>query len=194
MESYHQLLLGHAKPTDSILAPLHMSPLTALAPSIRRRHFVVALVSLVSLLTEFLPITLANIPFSDTQIKEAYDICNYIAMAILFLMLVSLTILIFRRRYNLRDLPRLPTTLASILLYITNSGGEEGWNMMNSLQGLSTVSAKERDARIMGYGKLYAMGLVESGDLRIDEDDRICRDWTRHDRKQYADSNFRPMA
>jgi len=50
--------------------------------------------------------------------------------------------------------------------------------MLGSLKSLSVVDEKERDARIRGLGKVYTMGVVRDGELRIDEDENIWREWT----------------
>jgi fluoride exporter len=177
MEPYRRLLLGGATAEDSILVPVWMSSFSAIIPSIRRRHFLVANICFISVLSEFLPIVLANIAFSPAMTEEAYFVCTYLAMSILGLMLISITILIFRPRHHLRPLPRKPTTLASVLLYITNLGDSKEQSMLDSMQGLSALDGKERDACITKIGCRYTMGLVASNDLRIEEDRKVQRLW-----------------
>jgi Protein of unknown function (DUF3433) len=104
MEPYRRLLIGFAKLEDSILVPTWASPFSALFPALRRRHFLIALISLVAILSEILPIALANTPFSAATTKEAYETCTFLAMAILILMLLSVVILIFRPSRGLYDL------------------------------------------------------------------------------------------
>jgi fluoride exporter len=177
MEPYRRLLLGGATAEDSILAPGWTSPFSAMIHSFRRRQFLVAQICFVSVLTEFLPIVLANIAFSPAMTKEAYFTCTYLAMIILTLMLISITILIFRPGHRQRPLPRKPTTLASVLLYITNSGEFKEQSMLGSMQGLSVLDQRERDECIKKSRSRYTMGLVASNDLRIDEDRRIEKLW-----------------
>ncbi|KAF7904360.1 hypothetical protein EAF00_001694 [Botryotinia globosa] len=88
-DPYHQLIRGNANPQNSILAPVHMSPYSALIPSIGRKHYLVSWISFCSILSEFLPITLANIPFSSTETRLVLLTCFYLAMAILSLMIIG---------------------------------------------------------------------------------------------------------
>jgi hypothetical protein len=177
MEPYHRLLLGGSEAKDSILVPVWMDPFSALFPSFRRGHFLIVLVCFVTILSEFLPITLANISFSPAVTKEAYTGCTYAAMAILTIMLGSILTLIFRPRHHVKPLPRSPTTLASVLLYITSTGDVDGPELLDFFEGLSWLNTKERNAYIEGLGNLYSMGIVAGNELRIDEDTRIRRLW-----------------
>jgi fluoride exporter len=177
MEPFRRLLLGGATAEDSILVPGWTSPFYAIIPSLRRRHFLVAQICFISILSEFLPIILANIAFSPAMTEEAYFTCTYLAMIILTLMLIGITILIFRPRHRLRPLPRKPTTLASVLLYITNSGEFKEQCMLGSMQSLSVLDQWERDECIKEFRSRYTMGLVAGNDLRIDEDRRIEKLW-----------------
>lgn len=177
MEPYHRLLLGGSKPEDSILVPVWMSPFSALFPSLRRGHFLIALVCFVSILSEFLPITLANISFSPAMTKDAYTGCTYVAMAVLIIMLGSVLALLFRPRQHVKPLPRDPITLASILLYITSAEGTDAMGLLNSLEGLSLLRTHERDSYVKGLESLYGMGIAVDGELRIDEDTKITKSW-----------------
>lgn len=177
MEPYRRLLLGGSKAEDSILIPVWMDPFSALLPSLRRGHFLVALICFVTILSEFLPIALANIGFSPAMTKTAYTVCNYLSMAILIIMLGSILTLIFRPRNHIKELPRSPTTLASILLYITSTGYMDGPGLLDNFEGMSLLSTGERNSYIEGLGNYYSMGLVVGDDLRIDEDTRIRRLW-----------------
>jgi hypothetical protein len=49
--------------------------------------------------------------------------------------------------------------------------------MLDSMQGLSALDGKERDACITKIGCRYTMGLVASNDLRIEEDRKVQRLW-----------------
>jgi hypothetical protein len=153
-----------------------MSPISAILPSLRRAHFLVALICFVSVLAEFLPITLANIAFSAAMTKNAYEICNFMSMGILGLMLVSIVILICRPRRHIRPLPRPPTTVASIGLYVASAGSYER-SFLDGLGEMAVMGRRERDDMIKGMGSLYALGIVDGNELRIDDDRRVRRLW-----------------
>src|SRR5271168_2876143 len=95
-----------------------MSPFSAIIPSLRQKHFLIACIAFLSILSEFLPICLANITFSAATTQPAYETCNDISMVVLILMLISVLVLIFRPRKGVKKLPRNPVTVASVLVYI----------------------------------------------------------------------------
>ncbi|KAL3425230.1 hypothetical protein PVAG01_04511 [Phlyctema vagabunda] len=177
-EPYRRLLEGSAKPEDSILVYTYMSPISALASSLVRRHYLTSLISFVALLSEILPIALANIPFSPAATREAYSVCTYIAMAVLAIMILTLVLfVIFRhtRARHLHHLPRQPVTIASTLVYLATETRDHRGSMIESLAGLVFVGAKERDTMVRAMGRRYGMGRIGEADLRIDDEDRISR-------------------
>ncbi|KAM0195424.1 hypothetical protein ACHAPC_000619 [Botrytis cinerea] len=182
MDPYYQLLRGNAKPQNSILAPVHMSPYSALIPCVGRKHYLVSWISFCSILSEFLPITLANIPYSNTGTFLVLLTCFYLAMAILSLMIIGVILLLLRSRHNVKSLPRKPCTIAARLEYLAPTGEVDDSNLLRSLDGLDSLEREERDARVISRGKLYSMGIGEDGKLRIDEDERIVSKWRKENR------------
>lgn len=178
MEPYRRLLLGSSKPEDSVLVPVWMSPLSAILPSLRRRHFLVTLICFISVLSEFLPITLANIAYTPAMTKRAYEICNAMSMGILGLMLLSILVLIFRPRRHVRLLPRAPTTVASLGVYVASVGDIGERTFLDGMVGLAEATRRERDGVVKGWGPLYSLGLVDGNELRIDDDRRVRRLWS----------------
>ncbi|KAL5329724.1 hypothetical protein ACEPPN_003239 [Leptodophora sp. 'Broadleaf-Isolate-01'] len=177
---FSRLLHGSSHPNDSILVPIWTSPFTAIVPSLRRGHFFVALICFVSLLSEFLPICLANISFSPAITKKTYEVCNFISMGVLILMVGCILFLIGRPMRG-RPLPRSPATVASVGVYL--AGRESEWvgeghgGLMDGLDGASLLERTERDDFVREKGVLYAMGVVDGDGLRIDDDRRINRLW-----------------
>ncbi|KAH6723420.1 hypothetical protein BKA61DRAFT_648571 [Leptodontidium sp. MPI-SDFR-AT-0119] len=177
---FSRLLHGSSHPNDSILVPIWTSPFTAIVPSLRRGHFFVALICFVSLLSEFLPICLANISFSPAITKMTYEVCNFISMGVLILM-VGCILFLIGRPMRVRPLPRSPATVASVGVYL--AGRESEWvgeghgGLMDGLDGASLLERTERDDFVREKGVLYAMGVVDGDGLRIDDDRRINRLW-----------------
>ncbi|KAJ8064719.1 hypothetical protein OCU04_007038 [Sclerotinia nivalis] len=182
MDPYHQLLHGNAKPQNSILAPVHMSPYTALIPSLRRKHYLVSWISFCSILSEFLPITLANIPYSNTETRLVLLTCFYLAMGILSLMIIGVIILLFRPRHCVKSLPKKPCTIAARLGYLAPAGEVDNSSLLRNVDGLALLQREDRDARVIAKGTLYSMGVGEDGKLRIDEDERIVGKWGKEKR------------
>ncbi|ESZ90863.1 hypothetical protein SBOR_8755 [Sclerotinia borealis F-4128] len=177
MDPYYQLLRCNAKPQNSILAPVHMSPYSALIPSLRRKHYLVSWISFCSILSEFLPITLANIPYSITETRLVLLTCFYLAMGIISLMIIGVIILLFRPRHHIKSLPKKLCTIAARLEYLAPAGEVDDSSLLRSVDGLALLEREERDARIIAGGKLYSTGIGEDGKLRIDEDERIVGKW-----------------
>jgi hypothetical protein len=133
-----------------------MSPYTALLPSFHRKKYLVALISSCSILSEFLPITLANIPFSSLEMHIAWFISTYIAMGILSLMILGILVLIFQPRTRVEEeLDQKPCTVVGKLRYIA-PGGEadcvrEGF--LKRVDGLVRVDEDERVVERWGGGR-----------------------------------------
>lgn len=175
---FSSLIRGSSNPNDSILVPFHGSPTTAILPSLKRKHFIVAWVAFLSFLSEFLPIFLANIPYSPAMTKDAYTYCHFLSMAILILMTLALLVLLFKKPGGVGSLPRRPGKggLVSTALYLaapseadstfSNVFGRESERergLLDCVVGLSTVRGRERDDAIVGVGSLYSLGVVDGG-------------------------------
>lgn len=176
-EPYRALLLSAATSTNSILLPTHMSPITAVLPSLARGQYLVSLISFTAILTEFLPIALANVAFSPAMTRTAYDVCTFVSISILFIMLCSLALLICRPRKHVKPLPRKPNTLASVLLYVTKGEGDGEEGMLDQFEGLSVLKTRERNEVIKEWRGLYTLGVVGGNEVRVDDDRRIRRLW-----------------
>ncbi|KAM3069557.1 hypothetical protein ACMFMF_008774 [Clarireedia jacksonii] len=189
LEPYTRLLSPlPAKPQDSILVPPYMSPYTALLPSLHRKNYLVALISSCSILSEFLPITLANIPYSSTEMHVAWYVCMYMAMGILSLMIFGTGVLIFLRPGRRsggegfginEEIWVKPCTIERKLRLIA-PGGEadckrEGF--LRRMQGLAGLGREERDARVVAGGGRYGLGWGGDELVRVDEDERIVERW-----------------
>jgi hypothetical protein len=95
-------------------------------------------------------------------------------MAILILMTITTTVLIFGRTSGIGSLPRTPDTLASIAVYLA---GEGDGSMLDSFAGLSVLSKEERDATVGKIGARYSIGFADDAreELRIDDSLRVQR-------------------
>jgi hypothetical protein len=155
-----------------------MSPFSAILPSLRQKHFLTAHVAFLSILSEFLPICLANITYSAATTQLAYEACNDISLTILILMLISIIVLILRPRKGVKRLPRNPNTVASVLVYIAAHGGlREREGLLDSVKGMERMETDERNDIIASWGRTYSLGLDKRAELRVDEDGRIENLW-----------------
>jgi hypothetical protein len=171
--------MGSVQPEDSLLVPVYMSPFSAILPSLRRRHFLVSVVCFASVLAEFLPICLGNIPYSTSLTFRAYVTCSILTMTILLFMMACIMVLILRPRKRVKPLPRKTDTLASVFCYIATTPGREGdaMGMLGKMRGLSKMGTSERNNFVTKGRGLYAMGVGEGGVLKVDCDERIKKLW-----------------
>jgi hypothetical protein len=156
-----------------------MSPFSAILPSLRRRHFHVSLICFASVLAQFLPICFGNIPYTPSTSQRAYEICSKIAMAILLFMMACIAVSILRPRKRVKHMFRKTDTIASLCCYVasTPSGNGNAMGMLDKMRGLSKMGTSERNKFVMKSKGLYAMGIVEGGELRIDCDERVTKLW-----------------
>lgn len=80
------------KPKHSILMPLSPNPYVGIATYLDRRHKLLALVSVVAVLSDFLPIVLANVPFNNAITWITFNLCTWVSVGVLGFMLVVLAI------------------------------------------------------------------------------------------------------
>lgn len=169
LEPYRYLLQGNARAEDSILFRSHANPFAGLAASLAHRHAFPAFVSFLAILCEPLTIALTNIPFQAGTTFEAYNVCTYISVGILSLMVIGITWSFWRGPVT--GLPREPDTIASVMLYLCAS------RMRENFEGMATLSGKERDDRVKKWRKNYRFGQVMGVDgvqrTGIDDSDLV---------------------
>ncbi|KAH8593644.1 hypothetical protein B0O99DRAFT_596145 [Bisporella sp. PMI_857] len=167
-EPLQRLLRGDAAADEALLVPVSASAFSAFFASLYRRDWLLALVALSTVLSEFLPIFLANISFSPAMTKKAYTYCTYISMSFLGVMILCILVLVFRR--GVGKLPRDPDTVAGVGMYLAGGGFMEGF------ERLSELGTKERNEVIREREGRYTLGVLEGGRLGIDEDWRVMRE------------------
>ena len=94
-------------------------------------------------------------------------------------MLLSTLVLIFRPRHHVKQLPRSPNTVASMLVYLAAVGGQgkEREGLLDSVKGMERMGTEERNEVVQSWGRSYSLGLDRGGSLRVDEVERIERLW-----------------
>lgn len=78
----------------------------------------------------------------------------------------------------MRLLPRAPTTVASLGVYVASVGDIGERTFLDGMVGLAEATRRERDGVVKGWGPLYSLGLVDGNELRIDDDRRVRRLWS----------------
>ncbi|KAK4170481.1 hypothetical protein QBC43DRAFT_197574 [Cladorrhinum sp. PSN259] len=148
---YFPLRDGGAQPNPTILLSRHTSPLCAFLPLLRNRHLAAASVAFTGLISEFLIIALAGLPYRAGQLRSEFLFCGIVSVVVLSIMLAQLVlVMIWRRR--LPHLPRRPDTIAAVMTYVADT------SMVKDFRGLEEMSTKDRNRAIIEMGKVYAYG------------------------------------
>jgi hypothetical protein len=98
-------------------------------------------------------------------------------MAILLFMIACIAVSIWRPRKRVNPMFRKTDTIASVCCYVASTprGDGDAMGMLDKLRGLSKMGTSERNNFVMMNGGLYAMGIAEGGELRIDCDERVTK-------------------
>ena len=154
------MLKGNARAEDSLFFSQIANPYHALVSSIRSRHVVPALTAFAVVLGDFLPLLLANVPFSRGSTFFAHNICTWAAVAVLGYMLITMALLlatVFRPGVY-AALPFDVSSLGTVAVpAVLASGSPE---LLSLLEGSSLATPEERRKALKGP----RYGLVVSSD------------------------------
>ncbi|KAB5535300.1 hypothetical protein GE09DRAFT_1227284 [Coniochaeta sp. 2T2.1] len=149
---YHLLGKSPQYARDSILLSPSLHAVTGIWSAIRRRHWFLVVVAAVSIMSEFMPILLNNVPMRITQNFFTHLICTWTAVGVLCIMWLVVVGSFFIRWPHM---PVDPTTVAGSMYYVCDS-----W-MLYSFEGLSTLKKKDRDWKISDMGLKYEYGDIQ---------------------------------
>lgn len=149
LSPYHLLAREPQTAQRSILLAPPTNAFSGLWSAIRRRHSFLAVVALTAMISEFLPILLAQIPFRVTQTHLVHVITTWTAVGVLSVMVL---VLLSSFLVCWPHMPLDPSTIAGAMYYVADS------RMLDYFQGLSVVGRKERDQRIATLGRRYRFG------------------------------------
>ena len=143
---------------SSVLMPLSPSPYVGLGLYIARGQKLLGLLALTTILSDFLPIFLANVPFSNSITYNTFEACVWLSVAVLGFMLVVLVTLmgllvVHPSRYS-ADLK----TLGGVLHLVC--GSEE---TQRELRWLSSAGRAGVETRIKSLNRKYSMGSTSDG-------------------------------
>ncbi|KAH6867388.1 hypothetical protein B0T10DRAFT_572379 [Thelonectria olida] len=152
------------KPKHSILMPLSPNPYVGITTYFDRGHKLLALVSVVTVLSDFLPIVLANIPFNNAITWTTFNVCTWLSVGVLGFMVVVLAIIAGIILFSSpgRHFPFASTdlgTLAAILYLACRSE-----DCLAQLQSLSVAGKAEIEQRMKTLKSKYSIISV------VDED------------------------
>ncbi|KAH7155999.1 hypothetical protein EDB81DRAFT_756514 [Dactylonectria macrodidyma] len=139
--------------SDSILLTRPTNGYSGLYSSIKHDQPYLALVAFMTMLSNFMPILLVNIPFTLTQSRQTHVICARLTMGILLLMTLTVFSSFFIRW---PDMPVDPRSVAGAMYYTSES------SVTDQLIGVARLNHKERRTRIKEMGGRYWYGEVLS--------------------------------
>ncbi|KAH6664191.1 hypothetical protein B0J14DRAFT_706627 [Halenospora varia] len=142
-EPYQRLLHKPAAARDTILVTANTVPLTAFFANLRRRNFFPAFISLNAILSEVLTVVLGSVPYSSQTSYTGFKVSTYISQVILALMLIALVWLLLRPHHTL---PRKPTNIAAVMMYLYGS------SMVKIAQELSLTQPRRPFDHFNGLG------------------------------------------
>ncbi|KAB5577822.1 hypothetical protein GE09DRAFT_1280312 [Coniochaeta sp. 2T2.1] len=149
---YHLLGKSPQYAGDSILLSPSLHAVTGIWSAIRRRHWFLVVVAAVSIMSEFMPILLNNVPMRITQNFFTHMICTWTAVGVLCIMWLVVVGSFFIRWPHM---PVDPTTVAGSMYYVCDS-----W-MLYSFEGLSTLKKRDRDWKVGEMGLKYEYGDIQ---------------------------------
>ncbi|KAL6399087.1 Zonadhesin [Ilyonectria robusta] len=157
--------------SNSILLTRPTNPFSGIWSALKHGQPFPAVVAFMTILSEFMPILLANIPYTLTQTEITHDICLHMSVVILGLMVLTLGGSFFIRYPHM---PVDPRSIAGAMYYVSESG------MLNQFSGMASLSNEERKKRVQELGGRYWYGdiLTRAGATRpaVDRDDGTLTD------------------
>ena len=139
------------------------------APPVQHALFL-ALVAVMTLLSEFLPVLLANVPYRATQTRDASVACARAVAVVLILMLLTLVASFVAVRWP--ALPADPRTLAGSMYYVVDAHAlpaavRELEEKSGKSMSLMTTAEKEQGVKELGRRYYYGDIVGRSGRRRL---------------------------
>lgn len=110
------------------------------------------------MLSEVLVVVLVGVPFSEVETYIADLVSIYLSIGILSVMIITLIVVVIRRKRLSLVIPRTPDTLGAVMSYLCAS------HMLLGFQALEGMDEKERRETIVGWGKRYRYGKMAGTD------------------------------
>ncbi|KAF5571216.1 hypothetical protein FPHYL_528 [Fusarium phyllophilum] len=140
---YRRMAEDPQVPTRSVLMTPATNPVSGFFVALRIRDPLLFFTAFTTLLAQFLPILLANVPYSLTQTSEAHEICSRLSIGILLIMVIAMLSSLL---VKWPDLPVDPRSLAGALWYVADAPWVRG------LEGVAAMSARKRKEAVQGLG------------------------------------------
>lgn len=167
---YHCLATSTRVPANSLYTSRPTNAFAGVRAAIRRRHWFLLLVSLVTVVAEFLPIFLSNIPYDMTQLYAVYVDAYIVSISILGAMFALVAASFFVRWTRL---PADPGTLAGAMYFVVDSSllmelAHRRGDMMDGPEEDKEYSERKGTGVILSRGVNIGFGAMKgmSGSVR----------------------------
>ena len=158
---YRNLGLRMAKPETSVLMNIGGTAVENLPKALWRGEWFHALIAGTAVLSDFLIVAVAGVPYSTAQVWQAFLASAYLSIAILSIMILSVFgVFWWRNQIKKLQLPREPDTLLSVWLMLCDEGNE----LRKEFDGWETTSEKQRGRACKGRGARYWGGWRQDAD------------------------------
>jgi fluoride exporter len=154
----YQLMSSRAQaPERSILLTRPTNGFYGVYAAIKEGNIFLLLTALMTILSEFLPILLSNVPYNLAQTLTTHVVCARISISILGVMILVVLGSLFIRWPHM---PVDPRSIAGAMYYVSGS------HMLSDFAGVSAMNGREREQRVKEMGKRYFYGEVVGQDGR----------------------------
>jgi len=157
----------------SILISPPLDPFTGFVSAFRHRHDIfLSLVACTAVLSEFLPLLLGAIPWRVSETYLTHQVCTWLAVAVLALMVAVLVGSLFLRWPSM---PVDPSTVAGSIYYVCES------DMVDEFRGMGWEAGDVRDSLVGVKGKRYVfkekVGIGNRRRMQVEVDDGLQTDF-----------------
>ncbi|KAK1701747.1 uncharacterized protein BDZ83DRAFT_595907 [Colletotrichum acutatum] len=148
---YYHMRRRSQRPESSILLTRPTNGFYGIYAAIINGDIVLMLAAFMSIIAEFLPMLLANVPYNLTQTLNSHNVCSIISLTILVLMIVAVGASLF---IKWPEMPVDPRSIAGAMYYVNES------RMLDDFGGLSHLSSLERKKKVGELGRRYFYGAL----------------------------------
>ncbi|KAM0240364.1 hypothetical protein ACHAPO_002260 [Fusarium lateritium] len=150
---YRRMAEDPQVPTRSVLMTPATNPVSGVFVALRIRDPLLFFTAFTTVLAQFLPILLANVPYNRTQTSDAHEICSRLSIGILLVMVVAMLSSLL---VKWPDLPVDPSSLAGALWYVSDAPWVRG------LEGVAAMSANKRKNAVQSLGGRWTYGPIHT--------------------------------
>lgn len=170
---YLELAKGPSVSSRSIALPYAADSFSYLFSSLVRLRFLAFAVSLGTVLSDFLPLVLAILPFDRTTTWQAYVVTTWVSVGIIGYMIVVvlwlMALLLFRSYSHVLSMEELQENPLFVILHTLNGSP----NLMECLHSMSELKTRHRNQKVKGLSLRYVLadpgiGVDQRPQLRIE--------------------------